>query len=238
MDRAYAQRYRDLYERHWWWRARERLILDVLNTLVPAGGWRAILDVGCGDGLFFDRLSAFGAVEGVELDATLVSERGRQRRIHVGPFDARFQPGKRYGLILMLDVLEHMPDPTGALRHAVDLLEPEGTMLITLPAFNLLWTNHDRLNRHLTRYTRRSFAMVARAAGVRVCRSRYFFHWVFPAKLAVRLIETTLRLAPAPPRMPPRWTNRLLYLLSRGEQLTLGKLRLPLGSSLLVVAGK
>lgn len=70
--------------------------------------------------------------------------------------------GKDYSLILMLDVLEHLEDPVGALQHAVDLLTPEGTLLITVPAFMALWTNHDVLNHHLTRYTKRSFSNVAR----------------------------------------------------------------------------
>ena len=74
MDPTYARAYRALYERHWWWRARERLILDRLEALRPEGGWRHVLDVGCGDGLFFDRLERYGAPEGVEPDGTLVVE--------------------------------------------------------------------------------------------------------------------------------------------------------------------
>src|SRR2546426_4518668 len=60
--------------RHWWWRARERLILDVLRRLRPGAGWSAILDVGCGDGLFFERLAEFGPVEGVERSEEHTSE--------------------------------------------------------------------------------------------------------------------------------------------------------------------
>jgi len=56
MDVAYARRYRELYERHWWWRAREHVILDTLRRIEPPGGFPSILDIGCGDGLFFDRL--------------------------------------------------------------------------------------------------------------------------------------------------------------------------------------
>src|SRR5258708_8564199 len=77
MDPEYARRYRDLYERHWWWRAREHLILATLRRYLPPGGWRTILDVGCGDGVLFDRLAAFGDVEGVEADPPTVSAAGR-----------------------------------------------------------------------------------------------------------------------------------------------------------------
>jgi len=239
VEPEYAVRYRDLYRRHWWWRARERLILDVLRRLRPGAGWSAILDVGCGDGLFFERLTEFGPVEGVEPDASLVASDGPYRdRIHVVPFDRSFRPGRQYGLILMLDVLEHLPEPVEALRHALALLERGGILLVTVPAFPLLWTNHDVLNHHYARYTTASFARAARAAGLRVVRSRYFFQWLFPAKLGVRLLEALWRRPPAPPRVPPPWINRALYLVSRSEQLVHGALPVPFGSSLLVIAEK
>jgi 2-polyprenyl-3-methyl-5-hydroxy-6-metoxy-1,4-benzoquinol methylase len=236
VDPEYAQRYRELYERHWWWRAREQFVLETVRRHLPTGGRGAILDVGCGDGLLFDRLAEFGEVQGVESDPSLVGPASPHRdRIHVGPFDASFAPGKRYGLILMLDVIEHLPDPAGALRRAVDLLEPDGLLVVTVPAFRLLWTTHDDLNHHYTRYTRHRFAVLARAAGVRVIRAAYFFHWLFPAKLVTRLIEGVARPRPSSPRVPPRWVNETLYGLSRLEQRLLGRLGVPFGSSLLVV---
>ena len=66
MDSDYGARYRDLFQRHWWWRARERVILDALRAHQPAAGWRDVLDVGCGDGLFFDELSKLPGVQLVE----------------------------------------------------------------------------------------------------------------------------------------------------------------------------
>ena len=126
--------------------------------------------------MFFDRLLEYGEVEGIEPSAELVNPAGVHRqRIHVRPFDESFQPANRYSLILMLDVLEHLDDPVGALRHAVQLLSSGGTILITVPAFNLLWTNHDVINHHRVRYTRSSFREVARQAGFRIDRERTGF---------------------------------------------------------------
>jgi SAM-dependent methyltransferase len=242
VDASYASEYRELYERHWWWRARERLILDELQRLSANDGWKSILDVGCGDALFFDALSRFGDVEGVEPDASLVSPDGPHRsRIHVGPFDRSFRPARRFGLILMLDVLEHLPEPGAALAYAHELLEPGGTLFVTVPAFPLLWTRHDVLNRHYTRYTRRTLQRLTGDAGFEVQVSRYFYHWMFPAKIATRLLEAVRpSAAPTPPRVPPSWLNRFLYFLSRAEQRALRALplSLPFGSSLLVVARK
>jgi SAM-dependent methyltransferase len=233
MDAGYARHYRDLYQRHWWWRAREALVLATIRRLRAGRGPGRILDVGSGDGLFFGRLAEFGEVEGIEPDASLLSAGSPHRaRITVAPFDTRFQPGHRYALVLMLDVLEHLPDAVGALRHARSLLEPGGRLLVTVPAFQWLWTHHDELNRHYVRYTRATLRAVAEEAGLRMEASRYFFHWTVPGKLAVRAKERILGPG-GPERVPAAPVNRALYLLSRAEQAV----RLPFGTSLLAVLG-
>jgi len=239
MDAHYARNYRDLYERHWWWRAREDLILETLRRLRPGEAWGSILDVGCGDGLFFEELEKLGRVEGIEMDPTGVTPGGRWvDRIHVRPFDVGFLPGKKYALILMLDVLEHLADPHSSLRRAVELLEPDGTILITVQAFPILWTSHDALNHHYRRYTRRSLAALAERAGARIRRERYFFQWTSPVKLAAHFKEKLLPATPETPRVPAPWLNRSLYRLSRAEQRIFGGLPVPFGSSLLAVAGR
>lgn len=238
MDSTYAMEYRQLHENHWWWRAREQEVLATLAQLHHNSSTARILDIGCGDALLFDELSLFGEVEGVEVDASLIDEENRWRdRITIGPFDEQYAPGKLFDTILMLDVLEHLRDPRAALQHAISLLASEGSLLITVPAFRLLWTKHDELNHHYTRYTRHSFQQLV--DGVGTIRSlRYFFHWLFPAKLAVRGKEMLVPTQPRPPRLPPALVNRALYGLSRMEQSVLRQVPVPFGGSLLAIVGK
>jgi SAM-dependent methyltransferase len=234
VEREYSDAYAGLYRAHWWFRVREELLVETIRKYRPPAGWGAILDVGCGDGLLFDRLAEFGAVEGVEPDAVVVSTRFRDR-IHTLPFDDQFRPGKLYSLVLLLDVLEHLPDPAAALRRALELLAPEGRVIITLPAFQILWTNHDVLNHHLRRYTRRSFRELAASCGLALDEERYLFPSLFPAKLAARAAERLLRLPPRVPSIPPAWLNRALYRYSRREQRLAMAVPFPFGISLLLV---
>jgi SAM-dependent methyltransferase len=237
MDPAYAQGYARLYRQHFWWRARERLLLDVLDASpFPRGG--DVLDIGCGDGLFFDRLARYGRVQGVESDATLVSAGGPHRSvIHVGPFDARYAPTERFSLIVALDVLEHLDEPEQALRHALSLLRPDGALVLTLPAFDLLWSHHDELNQHRMRYTRARFARLAEQAGMRVDRLQYVFHWLFLAKLASGLRERLSPNSAEPVRVPHALFNVVAYGLCRLEQQLFTNHPLPIGSSLLAIGG-
>ena len=239
MDPKYGEVYRELFEKHWWWRSRTELIVDKIRQLQPDGGWKRILDIGCGDGLFFDRLAEFGEVEGVEPCGELINPRNpNQDRIHVCPFDGNFRPGKQYSLILMLDVLEHLENPIDALRHALNLLTPEGRVIITVPAFMALWTNHDVLNHHYIRYTKRNFREVARHAGLQTQEERYLYHWTFPVKLGVRAMESMIHPKPETPRVPAAGVNEALFWLSRLEQKSLSTFPMPFGSSLMVVGSK
>jgi len=239
VDREYGNRYRDLYEKHWWWRARTKYIVDTLRRYRPQAGWTTVLDIGCGDALFFAHLKEFGDVEGVEPNRELVSPDNPNRgRIHLCPFDGHFVPDKLYSLILMLDVLEHLPDPAAALKHAVELLEPQGTFIATVPAFKVLWTNHDVLNHHFTRYTKRSFREIATTAGLAIQEERYLYHWTFPVKLGIGLVERALHLKPKPPMVGRVWTNEFLYGISRIEQVVLSRLPIPFGCSLMLVGKK
>ncbi|HSJ13200.1 MAG TPA: class I SAM-dependent methyltransferase [Longimicrobiales bacterium] len=234
MESDYARGYRELYRRHWWWRAREELLVELIErTFAPRTDLR-ILDVGCGSGLFFDRLARFGTVVGVEPDRALAEAEPRHRdRIHAGEL-ATFHADAPFDLVLMLDVLEHITDAADVLARALSLLRDDGRIIITVPAFRALWTHHDVLNRHVTRYSRPDLAALVRGAGGRIDSMRYFFHWTFPAKLAVRLLER-VRGPAGPERIPSAPVNRALYRLSRLEQRLAGPLHLPFGTSLLAV---
>lgn len=239
MELEYARQYRDLYERHWWWRAREEAILEVIRRHCGPDSGRRILDIGCGDALFFDRLAEFGDVEGIEPDAELVNPRCPHRdRIRIAPFDRHFNVSERYSLMLMLDVLEHLDNPSAALRHAHSLLEPSGAFLLTVPAFQILWTSHDTINHHRLRYRRGTLRPLLREAGFVIQEERYWYQWTCPVKLIIRIYENILRPRPAVARVPSRWLNHLLYWTSRAEQKTLGVAGLPFGSTLMVYCTK
>ncbi len=236
MNPEYGERYRELYEKHWWWLARTEFIVETLRRLQPQNGWKRILDIGCGDGLFFPRLREFGEVEGVEPFSELINPANPDRNnIYVCPFDHNFQPRKQYSLILMLDVLEHLEDPVGALRHVRSLLQPDGAVLITVPAFMAIWTNHDVVNHHYTRYIKARLVSITREAGLRVKKAHYLYHWAFPTKMILGIAERSLRLQPKPANLPGRWVNATLFHLSRLEQKTISRLPMPFGSSLVAI---
>jgi len=236
MDSAYAAAYPELYRRHWWWRVREQILLRRLSSIFDGATQDVrILDVGCGAGLFFDALQQFGTVEGIESDPVALDRSGRWRgNIFQGELDSSFRPAAPYDAILMLDVLEHVPEPGQLLVDARGLLKPHGRLVITVPAFNWLWTRHDEINHHLRRYSSAQLRRVVQGAGLVVTDSTYLFQSLVVPKALVRLKETLFPGDPEVPAMPATRVNAALQKWLLTEYAFAAWL--PFGTSLMLLA--
>jgi hypothetical protein len=124
-------------------------------------------------------------------------------------------------LILLMDVLEHVDDDIGLLADYVGKVSPGTLVLITVPAFQWLWSPHDDFLEHKRRYTVQQIEDVARRAGLDVQQGSYFFGAVFPLVVATRLAGKLTRFASASPQSQLRQhsaaVNGLLYALCRAE---------------------
>ena len=231
MDAAYLAEYPNLYRNHWWWRARERMLLRIIARLLDGLEDVRILDVGCGSGLFLDALEPFGDVRGVESDEASVETSGRWRsRIHNGELTAT---GDSYDLILLLDVLEHIDEPADLVRTAMGRLSERGYLLATTPAFQFLWTSHDVLNHHVKRYTARGLRQTLERGGLSVIETRYLFpSLVFP-KMVAALRDRALSSPPQVPAIPPPALNQFLQRFFAFEDLVAGWM--PFGGSVVAI---
>ncbi|HET9064491.1 MAG TPA: class I SAM-dependent methyltransferase [Gemmatimonadales bacterium] len=202
MDEAYAKVYGELARTHWWWRARDRAIEAGLNELVlPERGCR-ILDVGCGDGRLFTLLERFGEVSGLEPDPNTFGAPPPDPRIRHTPFVEPLPFDGPFDLVTLFDVLEHLEDPVAALRLVAHSLRPGGIVFVTVPAFRALWTNHDVINHHRTRYAIGQLQAEFRAAGLTPTGHAYHFQGLVISKLLSRLRERVLPSSPVPPARP------------------------------------
>ena len=237
MDPGYGARYARLYREHWWWRAREEYLTRLLDRVVGAGGAGEVFDFGCGDGLFFPVLERYGEPHGLEYDTALLDPAGRWRsRIATG--ELRDDPAERgrYGLVLALDVLEHIANPVPVMAALRARLRPGGVFVATVPAFSALWTTHDDLNHHVRRYRVRELEALVRGSGLEILESRYLFAWLAPVKWLLAQKERLVRPTTTSPEVPPGPLNALVLALTRLEQRLLGESHPPFGSSAIVVA--
>lgn len=172
-------------DRHWYYVSKGRALARFLGG-VPAD---EILDVGAGSGIFSKMLLARGLAGGSTcVDTGYDADRDT---VHAGR-PLRFRravAASRAPLILMMDVLEHVDDDAGLLAHYAAMLPPGGHALVTVPAFQALWSAHDVFLEHKRRYTLAQAEAVMRRAGLTVVRGCYYFGLVLPLAAAVRLGE-------------------------------------------------
>jgi SAM-dependent methyltransferase len=237
MDTEYGQIYEDLYLRHWWFRARESILVELIADLeIPRVA--RILDVGCGNGLFFEQLGRFGDVQGIEVDESLIPSESRHRgRIFGKPLGDSLYEGMQFDLITALDVVEHIEDDRHAIEAMLSMLRPGGTLVITVPALMMLWDRHDVINKHYRRYTAHSLRELLAGKG-RVRDLRYLFHGLFFPKWAVKKLNEWIHLEAAQHRMPPPYVNKLMEIFCKYEHGVLRRFRLPFGTSLLAIVEK
>lgn len=237
MKAGYESGYAELYRRHWWWRAREQFLLREIRALrLPAG--IEILDVGCGNGLFFSELARFGYVRGIEVGADLLDETGPHRKkIFTAPLGDPQYAGWKFALITALDVVEHIEDDRAAVQHIETMLKPGGHLLLTVPAFMELWDEHDELNQHQRRY-RASEVQALLAPAFEIVDLRYWFHGLYLAKRVVSVVNRRREHKIIQHKIPPPAVNRGLRALLEWENLLLSPLRLPFGSSVMAIGRK
>ena len=237
MDSEYGQIYEDLYHRHWWFRVRESILMDVIRHLqLPASA--EILDVGCGNGLFFEQLGLFGTVRGIEVDGSLIPDGAPHRhRIYDKPLGDPIYEPLRFDLITALDVIEHIEDDQAAVDAMLAMLRPGGKLVITVPASMMLWDRHDEINRHYRRYSAAGLRALVDGKG-RLLDLRHLFHALVFPKLAFRTFNRFLHGDAPQHAIPAAPINAALKVAGWLEYRVLRPLRIPFGTSLLAVVEK
>jgi SAM-dependent methyltransferase len=240
MDRDYELQTHGAEDRHWWYRGRRKVLDGILAGLgLPANA--RILDAGCGSGRNMVELAHFGTVTGVELSQTSVALARARDVGEVIAGSALEMPfaDDSFDLAVTLDVIEHLEDDLAALRELRRVVAPGGALLVTVPAYQWLWSGHDEINHHHRRYTRRSLQRVAQQAGWMQLRTTYFNSLLLPVAIMLRVLErvnTKTTESSLDLWVPPAPANWLLErpLTLEAAMIARGA-RIPAGLSLLAV---
>jgi SAM-dependent methyltransferase len=156
MQSAQFDLHAQIEDRHWWFVARRTILRRIVEAVVPADAGRLVLDVGCGTGANLGALAGGYQCVGIDTSAQAIElARSRFPRIE---FRHGYAPGEvrdvldRASLVLLTDVLEHVPDDFSLFSSLLAATRPGTYFLVTVPADASLWSRHDESFGHYRRY--------------------------------------------------------------------------------------
>ncbi|MCC7492594.1 MAG: class I SAM-dependent methyltransferase [Fimbriimonadaceae bacterium] len=231
-------------DHYWWFVGRQAILASLLDQhLTPADlAHRRIVDVGCGSGATLRLLQRYGQAVGVDpfrSALTLSQSRGLPCLVQADATRLPLAAGSVH-LATALDVLEHIADDRAAAAEVARMLRPGGQFLLTVPAYQFLWSQHDEALDHFRRYTARQVRALVEGAGLRVQRLGYCISLLLPAAVALRLGQRLRRRSPSEPHcalieLPPL-LNRLCLATLQAEAWLLRHVELPAGVSVVCLA--
>lgn len=236
---------------HWWFQGRRHVVSTLLRAYLtdhPAepGGFR-VLDVGSGTGEMVDMLKELGHVTAVDSSAQAVEYCRRRHPVGVtvrhGLVPDALGASETFDLVTAFDVVEHIEDDVAALQAFRRALAVGGRMVLTVPAYPLLWSQHDVYAGHVRRYRRdRLRDAVQAAGGFLIDRISYFNSLLFLPALLVRLAARPKRQDSPPDErtdahldVPPGPLNRALLGVFSSEARLLQRVEPPFGVSMIAL---
>lgn len=234
-----------LEAKHFWFRARNRLIAWALEKYCP--NFKSFLEIGCGTGYVLSgiaKLNPKARLEGSEIFTSgLTFAASRLPNVNFMQLDARNIPfSAEFDVIGAFDVLEHIEEDVLVMRQINESLKPQGVMLLTVPQHQWLWSPVDNYACHVRRYSAAELHAKVMSAGFEILRSSSFVSSLLPVMYVSRMLQrrttgndlnSTSELIISP------WLNQLLerVLLLEIAMIRSG-ISFPIGGSRLIVARK
>lgn len=231
---------RQIEDRHWWFRSRNRLLVAMLRRYFPR--FKTLLEIGCGTGVvskaildeFPDR-----SLSGSEIHSEgLRFARERLESVSLFQADARKLPfDSAFDVICAFDVLEHIDEDQDVISEIYRALRPGGGLLVTVPQHMWLWSAEDENACHVRRYDAADLVGKIRRAGFEILRRTSFVSLLLPALIFRRIGRRGAKYVEMQEFDVSSSLDRLCYMISSFERglIELGA-SFPSGGSLLVVA--
>lgn len=237
--------YQEMSERednYWWHTGRLSVVDKQLRLLCGDKNKLRILNIGCGTGGTLPTLQKYGDVFNVDISAEALKylkQKGYAGKL-VKDHRLPFKNGE-FDIVVALDVLEHIDQDRLSLDEWKRVLKKSGKVLITVPAYDFLWSGHDTSLHHYRRYTRSKLNWDLKKSGFSKVKLSYMISFSLPLVIGFRMLHklTGKKMNEQTSYVNlPRFINNLFHKLLVVESHSLKHVNHPFGTSVLAVYKK
>ena len=232
---------------HFWFQWRLAALLNLLKRLgIPLTAEFRTLEIGGGTGVLRSQIerSTQWHVDMTDLDIDALSrcKPGRGRTMYYDICEERDSFIEAYDVLLLFDVLEHIPDTQPFLSSVLRHLKPNGLLLINVPALQSLYSKYDETVGHQRRYNTKTLSAEFSRFNVEIQALCYWGMTMVPLLALRKLVLGALGTVQERQTVscgfePPHPTvHSVLRAMMRIETALLSKP--PFGSSVLMVGRK
>lgn len=223
---------------YWWHVGRLKIIETYLEKTTRGKRDVRILNVGCGTGGTMPVLERYGTVDSVDVSDEAIASMRRLGYNRVQKMTGPELPclDASYDIVGAFDVLEHIENDAAALREWGRALREDGSILLTVPAYQWLWSSHDVALHHFRRYSMARLKRVAATAGFATRQASYAFVFSLPLVAGFRFLQKKGDCGKTPETSyvdVPSWVNsaftQLLFLEAKAHRY----LPFPAGTSII-----
>ena len=222
-------------EKHWWFQARKKIIDQIISNINLKKN-NNILDFGAGSGVNLDMLEKYGLVDVHEQNKYAKKIIKKRHKKIKNLYSTLKIKKKFYDLILVADVIEHVKKPKNLLKDLKKFLKKDGRILITVPAYQFLFSRKDEALGHYRRYNKNH--LKNELSGFKIENISYFNTFLCIPIIIMTLLNKLLKrdYIKEVETTPNFILNKLLYIVFAAERYFIKYLNLPFGVSIYILA--
>ena len=248
MEPQVYEQFSQLEDVHWWFCARRHYISSIVKRLFGTDRQNlTFCEIGAGTGGNLPLLTRFAQVDAVEMnDAARQMIESKSiaglENLYSGYLPNDMPLLKVYDAVFCLDVVEHVENDVAAVAKLSTYVKDDGYLITTVPAYQWLWSAHDEANHHFRRYTLDSYLELFQNTDLKIVYASYFNTLLFPLAAISRSFQGLSNSASSNSnkslKLPNRVINFVLLKIFRLEAIIAGRVKMPFGLSIIVVAQK